>query len=204
MDDDFDDLLAWLDSNRESAGHRYELIRAGLIRIFVSKGFSDAEDMADDTIVRVTGRLAEIRDTYVGEKERYFYGVARNVIRERRRRREIATDKIPERTTPPAKTSDTYDCLIECLKPMPVQKRELILDYYLYEGRDKIEHHRRMAEDLGISIGALRKRAHNIRRELEECVLQCAKNLAVKQKTSLRTLLKRRHLIDAVKKEHQP
>ena len=41
----FDSLLAWLGSDRESAGRKYEVIRSGLVRIFVSKGFNDAEDL---------------------------------------------------------------------------------------------------------------------------------------------------------------
>ena len=32
------------------AALQYETIRAGLIRIFVAKGFSKAEDMTDDAI----------------------------------------------------------------------------------------------------------------------------------------------------------
>jgi RNA polymerase sigma factor (sigma-70 family) len=172
-----------------------------LIRIFVSKGFNDAEDLADMTIDRVSRKLPEIKDEYVGEKERYFHGVARNIIREAGRRKEVATDEIPERITRPAKTSDKYDCLLECLKPLPTRRRELILDYYLYEGKDKVECHQRMAEELGISVGALRTRAHHIRRDLEKCVLQCAKHLAAKQKTSLRALLKRRHVVDVTSKE---
>src|SRR3982751_4869329 len=88
-EESFESLLAWLDPNRETAGQKYEVIRAGLIRIFVSKGFSDAEDIADETINRVMKRLPEIRDTYVGERARYFHGVARFVIREMNRRKEV-------------------------------------------------------------------------------------------------------------------
>jgi RNA polymerase sigma factor (sigma-70 family) len=204
MDDGFDDLLAWLDPNRETAGQRYEVIRTGLIRIFVSKGFSDAEDLADMTILRVTRKLPEIEGEYVGEKERYFHGVARNIVRERRRRKEVATGIIPERTARPTTTSDRYDCLLECLKSLLAQKRELILDYYLYEGKDKAEHHRRMAEEMGIGVGALRTRAHHIRRDLEKCVRQCVGRLVAKQKTSFRSLLRRRHLIGTINKERQP
>jgi RNA polymerase sigma factor (sigma-70 family) len=197
----FDDLLDWLGPD---PGRQYEIIRAGLIRIFISKGFSDAEDLADETIDRVAKKVPEIREGYEGEKARYFHGVARNIIHEARRRKEIGTDKLPERSTPLTHTSDKYDCLLGCLRLLPAQKRELILDYYLYEGKGKVECHRRMAEELGISVGALRTRAHHIRRDLEKCVLQCAKNLMSKQKTSLRALLKRRHTMSAANKERQP
>ncbi len=63
----FDALLEWLDPDREKAGQRYEVIRAGLIRIFVSKGLSDAEHYADEAIDRVIKRLPEIQANYVGD-----------------------------------------------------------------------------------------------------------------------------------------
>jgi RNA polymerase sigma factor (sigma-70 family) len=182
--DSFDDLLNWLDLDREFAGQKYEVIRAGLIRIFVSKGFSDAEDLADETIDRVIKRLPDIRETYKGEPIRYFRGVARNIIRERLRRKEIATDQIPEPIPQSESASDKYECLLKCLKFLSREKRELIVDYYLYQGHDKVEHHRRMAEELCISEGALRTRSHHIRAALEKCVLKCIKSLAKEQNGS--------------------
>ncbi|HEX8846800.1 MAG TPA: hypothetical protein VF791_19310 [Pyrinomonadaceae bacterium] len=199
----FDALLAWLDMDREAAGRKYETIRAALIRIFVSQGFSDAEYLTDRTINTVIVKLPEIREDYVGEQARYFYAVARNIAHEARRRKEIATDKIPERPSQIATTSDRYNCLINCLKWLAHEKRELILDYYLYEGRDKVEHHRRMARELGITDGALRTRAYHIRANLEKCVLDCVKNLDEKQKTSWNALLKREPKATAISKENQ-
>jgi DNA-directed RNA polymerase specialized sigma24 family protein len=200
----FDALLAWLDSDRDAAGRKYEIIRSGLIRIFVSQGFSDAEDLTDLTINRVVDRLPDIRETYVGEQARYFHGVARNIIREARRRKEIVTDRIPEVLTQVTNPSDKYECLLKCLELLPSERSELILDYYLYKGRDKIEHHRRMAEELGLTEGALRTRTHHIRIALEKCVMQCTKSLAEKQKVSWRALLKRREMIENTSQERQP
>jgi DNA-directed RNA polymerase specialized sigma24 family protein len=165
------------------------------VRIFISQGFSDAEDLADMTIDRVIARLADIKDNYVGEPARYFHGVARNIILEARRRKEIATDKVPELFTQVSNTTDRYDCLLKCLELLSGEKRDLILDYYLHEGRDKIDHHRRMADELSITEGALRTRAHHIRGALEKCVLQCARNIAEKQKMPWKSLLKRRQMI---------
>ena len=196
-------MLTWLDENRETAGQKYELIRAGLIKIFVAQGFSDAEDLADLTINRVCDRLPEIRPDYVGEPARYFHGVARNIIREARRRKEVATDKLPEHINQVVNTTDQYDCLLKCLKLLTEERRDLILDYYLYEGHDKIEHHKRMAEQLSLTEGALRLRAHHIRVALEKCILQCTKELGAKQKRSWRALLKRRQLKEVpVGKQH--
>lgn len=181
----FEALLAWLDpDDREVAGQKYEIIRAGLTRIFVTKGFSDAEHLADKAINVVAIRLPDIRDHYVGEKARYFHGVARNIMREERRNREVATDNFPFRPSDPANTTDEYDCLVRCLRFLPRDKRELILDYHLYEGHDKVESHRAMAAELGITENALRGRAHHIRANLEKCVGQCTQTLRQTQNSS--------------------
>ena len=168
----FESLLEWLAPDREKGADRYEVIRTGLIRIFVSNGLSDAEHYADVAIDRVIKRLAEIRATYVGDPAKYFHGVARNVIREARRQKEIATDVMPA-PPPQADRSETSECLSKCLGLLPPDKQALILDYHLFRGHEKVEHHRQMAGELSISEGALRTRAHHLRVTLEKCVLEC-------------------------------
>jgi DNA-directed RNA polymerase specialized sigma24 family protein len=179
----FDGLLAWLDPEREKAGQRYEVIRAGLIRIFVSNGLSDAEHYTDVVIDRVIKRLPEIQVAYVGEPIKYFHGVARNVIREARRQKEIATDVLPVVPTSHDR-SDTSECLSKCLGLLPPDKQAFILDYHLFKGHKKIEHHRQMAAELSITEGALRTRAHHLRATLEKCVLECI-GVQVKNKSAV-------------------
>jgi DNA-directed RNA polymerase specialized sigma24 family protein len=181
VNEPFDELLEWLDPDREAAGRKYEEIRLGLIRIFTSNGISDAGYYADETFERVMKRLPEIRATYVGNPARYFYGVARKLILEARRKTEITTNLIPDRGFVETSPSDLIECLRECLKDLSQDKRELILDYHLYHGRAKVEHHRTMAGELLISEGALRTRAHHLRVGLENCVLQCVENRTQKQ-----------------------
>ena len=166
----FDSLLSWLDPDRERAGKKYENIRTSLIRVFVSKGFNDAEDLADETINRVIIRLPDIHDTFEGDPARFFHGVARNIIRETYRRKEVAVEVTVVFVDEKPVTRVELECLDQCLKLLPGDKSDLILDYYLYEGHDKIEHHKRMATELGISEGALRGRAHHIRKDLEQSV----------------------------------
>src|SRR6185369_11897295 len=173
--DPFDELLGWLDPDREKAGQRYEAIRAGLIRMYVAKGVGDAEYYADETIDRVVKRLPEIQAGYVGDPARYFHGVARNIVMEAGRRREVptATEVLPQGLQPEPPMSDTSECLTKCLQELPPDKQEFILDYHLYQGHDKVVHHREMANELSISEGALRTRAHHLRVNLEKCVLRC-------------------------------
>lgn len=170
----FDSLLTWLNGDRELAGRKYETIRSGLVRIFVSKGFSDAEDLADETINRVMVRLPDIRTNYSGEPACYFHGVARNIIRENGRRKEIAGGVVDGRVEPKPEPDGEHDCLRYCLDRLPAGKRDLILDYYLYQGHEKVEHHKQMAGQLNITEGAFRSRAYQIRMNLENCMRQCA------------------------------
>jgi len=167
----FDALLAWLDSDRERAGIKYEQIRYRLIKIFVARGCAEAEDLADEIINRVTSKLNEIGDEFTGDRERYFYGVANKVLMEYHRRRQ------PQPTPSPTVDSDRveqeYRCLEQCIAQLSDENRELLLQYYQGEGRAKIEQRKRLAEKLGIAPNALRIRAFRIRAALQECVEKC-------------------------------
>jgi DNA-directed RNA polymerase specialized sigma24 family protein len=93
------------------------------------------------------------------------------------RRKEVAVEVVPVAAAETEVHSDEYDCLLKCLRFLPADKRELILDYYIYDGRDKIAQHRWMASELGITEGALRGRAHHVRGTLEKCIQQCIEQM---------------------------
>jgi len=167
----FDALLTWLDPNREQAGQKYEEIRTRLIKIFACRGCYEPEDLADETINRVTNKLKEIEGTFTGERARYFYGVANKVHLEYLRRK--PAPPLP----PPLHDTDEieheYDCLEQCMQRLTTDNRELVLQYYQQEKQAKIEHRKRLAEQLGIALNALRIRAYRIRASLQECVQNC-------------------------------
>lgn len=167
----FEDLLAWLDPNRELAGQKYELIRTRLIKLFACRGCYEAEDLADETINRVTSKLSEIQDSYFGERARYFYGVANKIHLEYLRR------KPPPPAPMPGDDSNEierqYECLEHCLQHLTPDNRDLVLQYYREERQAKIDHRRKLAEQLGIALNALRIRAHRIRVSLQDCVRNC-------------------------------
>lgn len=170
----FDSLLVWLNPDRELAGRKYKTIHSGLVRIFACKGLSNAEDLADETINRVMLRLSSIRKNYQGEPAYYFHGVAKNIIRECRRRKEFTTGIVDVRVDPKFDVIEEHNCLDHCLDHLSDSKRSLILNYYLYDGHNKIEHHKHMAHQLKITIGAIRNRAFQIRRDLQNCMHLCA------------------------------
>lgn len=167
----FDALLGWLDSDRERAGIKYEEIRKRLIKIFTGRGCVDAEDLADETINRVSSKLNEIEKDFKGDRSRYFYGVANKVLMESLRRR------TPQPPLTEPEDSDRIElefrCLEHCIEQLSVENRKLLLEYYQAEGRAKIEQRKILAEKLGIAPNALRIRAHRIRAGLQKCVEKC-------------------------------
>ncbi|MBD0369484.1 MAG: hypothetical protein ICV60_01415 [Pyrinomonadaceae bacterium] len=177
----FEALLAWLDPCRDVAGQKYENIRKGLIKFFIARGCSDAEHLADLTINRVINKLPEIRTGYVGEPAKYFHGVARKVVLEDRRRKEIAAEA-PAAVVPVSQetyTSIEYDCLNKCLGKLAMEQRELVLDYYGHDKRLKISSHKQLSEETGLSATALRVKVHRIRVNLQKCVNECVRNYSL-------------------------
>ena len=171
----FDALLDWLDSDREQAAIKYEYIRRRLIKIFTARGRVDAEDLADETINRVTKRLSEIREEFTGDPARYFFGVANMLNMEAMRR------KPPPPPPPPPDPNQAeleYQCLEHCIERLSEENRYLLLKYYGAEGTAKVDHRKQLAEELRIAPNALRIRAYRIRLGLQECVQKCIERSA--------------------------
>jgi DNA-directed RNA polymerase specialized sigma24 family protein len=167
----FEALLTWLDSNRDIAGQKYEQIRTRLIKIFACRGCNESEDLADETINRVTHRLREIGATFTGEPALYFFGVANKVYLEYLRKR--PTPSLPMATESSEEAELQSQCLDRCIGQLTLVNRELVLQYYQENKRAKIEHRKHLADHLGIAVNALRIRAHRIRRSLQNCVEEC-------------------------------
>jgi len=170
--EDFNRLLDWLDADEEAAGREYETIRQRLIKIFARRGCLEAEDLADETINRVTAKLESIIDHYEGSPRFYFYRVAQLVHMEYLKRPkppEVSCDL----TIFNGEKEREYECLDRCLERLLPDQRELVLQYYQKDKRAKIEGRQRLAEQLGIAVNALRIRAHRIRSRLQQCLNEC-------------------------------
>ena len=112
----FDALLGWLDTNREVAAERYERIRNRLIKIFACRGCMEAEDLADETINRVTSKLADIQPGFEGDPARYFYAVAKKILLEHSRPK--ATPPLPQESSDDEETELMYQRLELCLEKL--------------------------------------------------------------------------------------
>lgn len=177
----FDGLLSWLDADREQAALKYEKIRTRLIKIFTCRGCGEAADLADETINRVTSRVADIATSYSGDPALYFYGVAQKVRLEYMRGPHASEEPLEAdrqlKSKDPIEADDQieqeYACLEDCIKQLPHVKRHLVLEYYRDDKPGKIERRKKLATELGIALNALRIRAHRIRLQLHDCVQVC-------------------------------
>lgn len=181
--DAFNTLLDWLDADRDRAACKYEAIRRRLIKIFTGRGCHEAEELADETINRVIARVGDVASTYEGDPALYFYGVAQKVHREYLRKAQSQplhlADGPPEnsRNTPVFNPTDDiereYECLERCLERLPPNDRDLVLRYYEQDRQAKIDHRKLLATEFGITVNALRLRAHRVRHVLQECIEDC-------------------------------
>lgn len=183
----FRQLLNWFDQGVDSGGERYLEIRHRLVLYFERKECLCPEDLADETLNRVTRRLKEEGAIEDASPAHYCYIVAKFVFMEYLRRPErtdstldedelSGPNRVPATTTaPPADmdadiASEMIDVLEHCLQKLQPSDRELILEYYRGEQGDKIVRRRELAGRLGVSMNALSIRACRLRARLETCV----------------------------------
>lgn len=179
----FERLLSSLDANRELAGQKYENMRCKLIEFFEARGSHSPACHADETINRVARKLEE--GETVRNFNQYFYGVARFLLKETLRARDKEPLPLDLAPTPTVAADDEEQeqrrqeeelrlrCFEVCLSKLPTAHRILIVGYYREEQGIKIEKRKRQAEDLNMSLNALRLRACRIRAELGDCINSC-------------------------------
>ena len=169
----FEQLLAWLDEDRDRAGKRYEEIRSQLINIFISRGCPISEELADKTIDRVARKVNHIAGTYAGDPALYFYGVAKMIYLEYVRSKPAPPPSSPLQSEKDSEQS--YECLELCIGKLSPANRELILAYY-GQGQANEDQRRKLAARMGLELNALWVRVHRIREKLRVCVVECLKN----------------------------
>jgi DNA-directed RNA polymerase specialized sigma24 family protein len=183
----FDDLMSWLDSSREEAGIKYQDIRQSLVKLFTWNGCFEPETLADDTIDTVIAKVPQVRETYTGNPALYFYGVAKRICFEERRkvlrRSEFPLEHRSDWTVDGDLTTGElrFACLDKCLEKLPVENRELILQYYQEEKRSKIDFRLEVARKLGIEVKNLRVRVFRIRSFLHTCIETCLEDIIAVQ-----------------------
>jgi RNA polymerase sigma factor (sigma-70 family) len=172
--EEFEKFLHWLDTDRDAAGQKYELIRDSLIKIFYARGCYDAaEELADETIDRVIKKIDKLAETFEGEPARYCHGVAKNVFLEYLRRpktAELPPDIMEQIKVDMTENEADIRSLHKCLKKLKPEQRRLIVGYYEGEKGDNIKRRKEIEQEFNITNETLRIRIYRIKKNLQECI----------------------------------
>lgn len=187
--DAFDKFLYCLDADRERASEEYEQFRQRLVKIFQWRGCSNPEEYADRALDRVARRVADGQTPEIRDPWLYIHAVALNVLRERwrdPRQREVPLEESRRVESPaidPGEVADAesarvarerqLSCLEDCMDRLPVETQNLVVRYHEGKGGTKIRTRKKLAEELGIPLNALRIRLYRIRGSLQQCVRAC-------------------------------
>jgi DNA-directed RNA polymerase specialized sigma24 family protein len=180
----FQNLLRKLDLDDNRAGEKYEELRRKLIKYFEWNCCFPAEDLVDVTLDRAAGKLEteEVRDLPA-----FAWGIAKNVRQEAWKRASRVLrisdltggdDSLLERAHPESVVQEKITkeqrvkCLRRCMQRLPGWDGELFSQYYNMR-EDGAVPRQRLADDLGITLPALRVRINRMRSKLEKCVLKC-------------------------------
>ena len=185
--DSFKKFLEWLDNGADSEGRSYLEIRRRLAGYFDRKGCSSPDELADETLIRVSRRLEEECSIESDTPAHFCYITARYVFLESLRKSREITVPLDEEMREAAATVNQPEevgnskevmlgCLESCTSKLDNSSRELIFGYYFGKAREKIDNRRSMAAKLGVSVNALAIKACRIRTKLEACVGKCAEN----------------------------
>lgn len=180
--DAFQALLASLDPDPHRAGEKYEGLRRRLIILFLARGSREPEEGADETLDRLSRRLAEGHEVHdIGP---FACGIARRVhaedLRRVRRHQRLRNGLVspPGLLTPAIDSEGGLDCIRLCLDRLDPGDRALIVEYYEGSGRELQEDRKALAERLGLTPTALRLRSYRLRRMLEGCTRECLQGRA--------------------------
>ncbi|MGA8276630.1 MAG: sigma-70 family RNA polymerase sigma factor [Rhodanobacteraceae bacterium] len=170
-----DTLLARLDEGESSRGAAYEQLRRRLILMLRMHVPAEAEDLADVALDRLARRIHD--GMPVANPRLYALGIARKLVLEARARacksqraaEDPTLNAIADGNGEETVEAVTLAAVSACLSELDVGDRALLLAYYSADGRSRIRARQRQADELGISVNALRNRALRLRKALEEC-----------------------------------
>jgi DNA-directed RNA polymerase specialized sigma24 family protein len=178
--DTFTRLMNCLDADRERAGEKYEDLRRTLIRFFEWRGAPYPEEHADEAFNRIGRKLDE--GIEIKNLSAYSYEVARLVFLETTKRADSKRVSLESAKVDPVAANLTEEvaekelrlmCLEDCLRTLPGESAELILEYYKYERRGQVERRRALADRFGLRRDALANRVQRLRDKLQHCVSVC-------------------------------
>jgi DNA-directed RNA polymerase specialized sigma24 family protein len=174
-EDTFACLLRALGPNDELALARYTRLQQRLTFFFMRHRSVSPEDLADEVINRLARALFEGR--LISNLEAFALGVARMVVREEHARtlREQHSYQEAHRNKITAEpTSIESDQEIQAreagYEALPPSARQMLTQYHAGNGAIRINARQQLAQEMGITMGALRKRVFDLQAALRQNV----------------------------------
>ncbi|HZR28716.1 MAG TPA: hypothetical protein VFA71_08035 [Terriglobales bacterium] len=164
------ELLAIFDSDSRKAEEKYVELYRKLVRYFEWNRTAEPEDLAQEALKRGFVRLQEGQKITVGDPAAYFFGIARNLVREgwSTRKPEPLPEHFEDQQAIPAQPSfrnlnpsEQAVFLTQCLRDLPGDEFEMLMAYV--EGNGEA-----WGKKAGLEPGALRLRVHRLRKRLEK------------------------------------
>jgi RNA polymerase sigma factor (sigma-70 family) len=179
---DWDRFYEWLNPDPDHAASAYRELRQLLISFFKGRVCADAEGLADQTIERVVQLLPKFGNELPDHPQRYCYGVAYYIHKEYLRN-EVSRNggnlaELSQEPYDPSLVEEKEEmdrCLYNCLQKLEDQKREMFTRYYLVTPKKKSLSHQEMADEMGISLTALRLQILRVKEKLRACISECRK-----------------------------
>jgi DNA-directed RNA polymerase specialized sigma24 family protein len=159
------ELLAILDPNPAQAEGKYQELYQKLVLYFEWNRRPEPQDLAQETLRRGFTRLQEGQTITADKPESYFYGIARNLVREGWSARVIEQLGDLEPFPTPATfhnltREEQLVFLKECLRDLSKNELRMLVAYLEGEGEA-------WARKAGIPPATIRTRVHRIRKRLE-------------------------------------
>lgn len=189
----FERLLELLDVNRDQSAEQnnYLNLCRRLNFYFERKGVHSAQELTDETISRVTQKLAR-RAEKVEEEIRnivaFCQEFANLILLEHWRsieRQALDLMELPPSQEPSHNPGmleqerqesllrqQRFGCMRQCLQRIRTREHDLVTLNCTVDNREEL------ARKLGITIIALRMRVFHIRKKLRQCVVRCMKKMA--------------------------
>jgi DNA-directed RNA polymerase specialized sigma24 family protein len=160
------ELLAIFDADAQRAEEKYQELYRRLVRYFEWNQSEEPADLAQEALKRGFAKLHQGQKITIGDPAGYFFGIARNLIRESwkvRPQEQLEDQEFPE--TPSSfqdlNSSEQKIFLKECLEHLSNEELEMLLAYVDGDGEE-------WGYKAGLTPIALRIRIHRLRKRLEE------------------------------------
>jgi len=176
----FSRLLTFLCADDpDEAGRRYLRLHQKLEGYFRTRGVADTSAAADETLDRAGRRIAEGTD--VPNVDNFCLGIARFIIKEgwRLNTRESTAflQFLEQHEHATAEQIDRFSFMKTCFEELPQYDRNLLNAYCAaLRGQARAKHRRELAENLGLTVSALRIRVTRLRQGLEDCLKKLSRN----------------------------